>query len=530
MAKTRAPGHAWHPTVRRLALALTAAAGLLIWPAAGQQRAGRTPKPTVPSGEAAPASAAAAATRTRFLEMFGRGYYPGRTGQLVLIPREGDIITRNDPNVPFMHGTPWPYDVAIPLLFAGPAVKPGDYPGPAVQQDVAPTLAAALSVHMPPTASGRALPVLRAGFERPRAVLLVVLDGMRRDYFDRYAAEMPTLTALRRRSAWFGQAQVNAAPSNTAVGHSTIATGADPRVHGITGTNIYDRRRRARYELFDGEAPQDLMALTIADVWQQASGGRALVIAQGSMARAATPLGGHGACQVNGTAPVMASYEQETGRWVSNAECFRLPAYLEGRNAKTLWPASGEWMGHKIDSTVNVRYSGLFPPFEADAFTSIIEREPIGADQVPDLLLLNFKGADFVGHKHGPSSNELRATLAEMDRQLARVLKALEAKVGDNYLLAITADHGMPEAAPSPDRHHLAPAIIDLLHRKFDPEGKALVTVYEPENAQLFVDEERLASLHLTLRDLASSLQAQPFVFAAFTEDEVRRASGALKR
>ena len=146
------------------------------------------------------------------------------------------------------------------------------------------------------------------------------------------------------------------------------------------------------------------------------------------------------------------------------------------------------------------------------------------------LLLLNFKGADFVGHKHGPSSNELRATLAEMDRQLARVLKALEAKVGDNYLLAITADHGMPEAAPSPDRHHLAPAIIDLLHRKFDPEGKALVTVYEPENAQLFVDEERLASLHLTLRDLASSLQAQPFVFAAFTEDEVRRASGALKR
>jgi predicted AlkP superfamily pyrophosphatase or phosphodiesterase len=68
---------------------------------------------------------------------------------------------------------------------------------------------------------------------------------MRRDYFDRYAAEMPALTALRRRSAWFGQAQVNAAPSNTAVGHSTIATGADPRVHGITGTNIYDRRRRA---------------------------------------------------------------------------------------------------------------------------------------------------------------------------------------------------------------------------------------------------------------------------------------------
>jgi hypothetical protein len=515
MAKTNAPGHAWHMTIRRFALALTAAAGVLVWSA--------------DAGSPAPATAAAA-TRTRFLEMFARGYYPGRTGQLVLVPREGDIITRNDPNVPFMHGTPWPYDVAIPLFFAGPAVKPGDYPNPAVQQDVAPTLAAALGIHMPPTASGRALPVLRAGFERPRAVMLIVLDGMRRDYFDRYAAEMPALTALRRRSAWFGQALVNAAPSNTAVGHSTLATGADPRVHGITGTNIYDRRHHARYELFDDEKPQDLMALTLADVWQEASGGRAVVIAQGSMARAATPLAGHGACQVNGAPPLMASYEQETGRWVSNHDCFRLPSYLEGRNAKTLWPASGEWMGHKIDSTINVRYSALFPPFEADAFTSIIEREPIGADAIPDLLLLNFKGADFVGHKHGPSSKELRATLAEMDRQLARVLKALESKVGDDYLVAVTADHGMPEAAPTPDRHHLAPTIVDAIHEKFDPGKKALVTVYEPENAQLFVDEDRLATLHLTLKDLASYLQSQPYVFAAFTEDEVRRASAALKR
>ena len=57
--------------------------------------------------------------------------------------------------------------------------------------------------------------------------MLLVLDGMRRDYFDRYAASMPTLTALRQQSAWFTQARVNVLPSNTAVGHSTISTGAD---------------------------------------------------------------------------------------------------------------------------------------------------------------------------------------------------------------------------------------------------------------------------------------------------------------
>src|SRR5258707_822779 len=153
----------------------------------------------------APANAATLATRQRFLEMFARAYFPGRTGQLLIVPREGDFITRADPNVAYMHGSPWTYDIAIPLMLVGPAVRTGTYSTPAVQQDVAPTLAAALGVQMPPTTTGRVLPVLRTGFARPRVVMLLVLDGMRLDYFDRYAASMPTLTALRQRSAWLTQ-------------------------------------------------------------------------------------------------------------------------------------------------------------------------------------------------------------------------------------------------------------------------------------------------------------------------------------
>ena len=83
--------------------------------------------------------------------MFARAYFPGRTGQLLIVPREGDFITRPDPNVEYMHGSPWSYDVSIPLMFAGPAVKTGVFSVPAAQQDVAPTLAAALGVQMPPT-------------------------------------------------------------------------------------------------------------------------------------------------------------------------------------------------------------------------------------------------------------------------------------------------------------------------------------------------------------------------------------------
>ena len=175
-------------------------------------------------------------------------------------------------------------------------------------------------------------------------------------------------------------------------------------------------------------------------------------------------------------------------------------------------------MGHKINSATAVRYSGLFPAFEADAMAAMIEREGVGMDAVPDLILLNYKGADFVGHKYGPESNELRSTLGEMDRQLARLLTVLEAKVGDDYLLAVTADHGMPSEPPSPDRRHLAPAIVDRLHEHFDPQAKRLILSFEPENGQIFVDEAWLAELGLTLRDLSAFLESQPFLFAVFTD------------
>jgi len=476
----------------------------------------------------APSNAAVLAARQRFLEMFARAYFPGRNGQLLIVPREGDVITRADPDVAYMHGSPWPYDVSIPLMFVGPAVKTGVYATPAVQQDIAPTLAAALGVTMPPTATGRVLPVLRPGFVRPRVVFVLSLDGMRRDYFDRYANVMPTLSALRRRAAWFSQAQVNYLPTNTAVGHSTIATGTDPRIHGVTVNNIYDRVHHRREDLYVGMKPQVLMALTLADVWQLATAGRAIVLAQGSIDRAATPLAGHGACQPNGAPVVLVSYDEETGVWRSNPDCYRLPVYLKGRNASTLWAMESEWLGHKIDSPAAVRRSALFPAFEADAMTAMIEREPLGSDGVADLILMNSKGADFVGHRYGPDSNELRLTLGEMDRHLARMLSALEAKVGGDYLLAVTADHGMPSEPPSPDRRHFATSIVDLLHDKFDPEGKQLITSFEPENAQMFVDEDRLLHLGLTLGDLARFLETQPFVFAVFTQDDVRQAADAL--
>jgi hypothetical protein len=148
---------------------------------------------------------------------------------------------------------------------------------------------------------------------------------------------------------------------------------------------------------------------------------------------------------------------------------------------------------------------------------------------VPDLVLANYKAADYVGHQHGPASEELRVTLGEMDSNLARILAALEAKVGKNYLLAIAADHGMPGEPPEPGRRHFAPAIVERLHAKFDPHEKKLITYYEPENGQIFVDLDRLTTVGLTSRDLTEFLESEPYIFAVFTEDQVRRTASSLR-
>ena len=481
------------------------------------------------SGAGAGGRAGANARRATFLEMFARSYFPGRTGQIMLVPREGEILTRADPDVAFMHGSPWPYDSAIPLFFVGSQIVPGIRATAASQQDVAVTLATALGVSMPITATGRVLPVLRPNATKPRAVFVIVLDGMRIDYFDKHAAAMPTLSALRKRSAWFSHARINYLPTNTAAGHSTIATGTDPRIHGITGNNLFDRVQQKRHDMYEGWNPRDLTALTLTDVWQLETGGKAVVIAQGSSVPSATALGGHGACQVGGSRTIHAGYDERTGTWKSNAECFTLLPELAALTAQTVWPADGLWMGHKVDTPSSVRRSGLFPRFEADAFIRMIETQPVGQDEVADLLLLNFKGADYVGHKHGPDSAELAATLQEIDRQLARILAAVEAKVGPDFLLAVTADHGMPSEPTGDRRRHFATDIANMLNVRFDPEKKALVPYYEPENSQIFVDLERLSALTLTLNDLAGFLKQQSFLDSVFTEDEVRRAAATLK-
>ena len=478
-----------------------------------------------------------AAERERALGMFARAYYPGRSGQIMIVPREGSIVLAHDePEVKFMHGSPWRYDTRIPLLFFGaPYVRTGTYQGVARQQDVMPTLARILDLPVPPTVTGRPLDdavVSRTGSNAaqapPRIVVVAVLDAMRLDYFDRHAALMPTLNRLRREGAWFSNASVDYLPSITALGHATVGSGTDPRYHGTTGNSVFDPVARKTQLTFADNSPRDLMTLNLADVWNLHTRGRAVIVAQGSSFQAAVGLGGHGACLFAARPIRMVSYSRQSGAWTSNDSCYVMPAYVKQRNAREVWEqAGGSWMGHDIANADSVRRTALFARFEADTLLSMIEGEGVGADEIADLVLVNFKTPDYVSHQYGPDSPELRETLAELDRQFARVLEAVERKAPGRYLLALTADHGMPGEPSGNSLRVYTEDVIKLVHDRLDPEGR-LVLLYEPESSQLAIDLDRLASLKLTPETIVRLLEQQPFVFAAFTEAEVRRAAAAL--
>jgi hypothetical protein len=491
------------------------------------------PHPPV-TGPAAPAAAAAsgaatAGQRDAWLTQFARGYFPGRSGQLFMVSREGEFLVDHNPLYAFMHGSPWSYDTHIPLLLYGPPfIKPLVWNERVTQQDVVPTLAALLGMAPPATAIGRPLrEALAPASTRPRVVALLVLDGTRADYFDTYRDVLPTLSRLRAGGAWYSQAHVSSVPTLTAVGHANLGTGAEPQTHGLAVNYLFNRVTGKSQEAYDALDPGEMFALTLADVWNIETEGQAVIVGQGGAIRAMAGLVGHGACLVNGRRVRAASYSAAgDGAFETNAKCYALSDALKPFTARRYWTeAGGTWMGHDVTNPTKFRHSALFERFEGDALAAVLEAEPLGADDIPDLVLVNMKGPDYVGHAYGPASPEIKEELAELDRQVARALQIIERKAGaGRFAVAIAADHGMP-GEPRPGGRHYLDEIAKKIDARFSPGGGTVVQYFtDAANNEIHLDTAKLRSLKVSLRDVAAFLEAEVPFAAVYTEEEVRAA------
>lgn len=81
-----------------------------------------------------------------FLIRFRHSNYPRRSGDLTL--RFKPFYLVRSANYGTTHGSPYAYDTHVPIIFAGPGIKPGKYNQAVRTVDIAPTLADIL--HLPP--------------------------------------------------------------------------------------------------------------------------------------------------------------------------------------------------------------------------------------------------------------------------------------------------------------------------------------------------------------------------------------------
>lgn len=99
----------------------------------------------------------AAAADDVMATLFRNQLAEGRGGDLFLEPAPGCLLTQYPSGT--SHGSPYDYDLDVPLVFFGAGVEAARVPGPAAPVDIAPTLADRLGLERPADLDGRVLPL-----------------------------------------------------------------------------------------------------------------------------------------------------------------------------------------------------------------------------------------------------------------------------------------------------------------------------------------------------------------------------------
>lgn len=302
---------------------------------------------------------------------------------------------------------------------------------------------------------------LHAAPRPPKMVLVIVVDQFRYDYLTRYRGEYHAgIDRLLTHGAVFTNARFEHFPTVTAIGHSTVLTGATPSMSGIVGNDWYDRAAGKvvtsvsddSFKLLGGgtalgASPARLLVSTLGDELKIARAG-SKVIGLSFKDRSAILPAGH-------MADAAYWFDLGSGNFVSSTFYFaELPAWVKDFNASR--PADryrgAHWLNHTIPSE-GAHMAIEASPFGNELLESLAERaiqaEQLGLRGATDLLTVSFSSNDLVGHARGPDSPEVHEMCLATDRVLGKLFQYLDATLGpDNVLVVMTGDHGV---APLPE-------------------------------------------------------------------------------
>jgi len=325
--------------------------------------------------------------------------------------------------------------------------------------------------------------------------LQITVDQLRGDLPGRYVDRLPKggFRYLMEKGTWYRDAHYQHANTETAVGHATLATGANPSRHGIvandwidqeTGTFVYNTEDDRHHIIgrdpkkHEGVSPRNLLATTICDEMVVHNGRRSRAFSVSVKDRGAILPGGHVGkafwfSKSSGEFVTSTYYYDDYPSWVKQWNADK-PAdeykekswellkdrdtYVHGQMDDRPYEADlkplGRTFPHFLGGDTKYFYLLLTLTPVGDMLTldfakALVENEKLGHNDTgaPDYLQISFSSTDYIGHLFGPSSLETEDNILRLDRTLADLFQFIDEKVGlENTLIVLSGDHGAPEA------------------------------------------------------------------------------------
>ncbi len=342
---------------------------------------------------------------------------------------------------------------------------------------------------------------------KPKLILQVTVDQLRGDLPTRYYDRLGEggFKYLWEQGLVYTNAHHEHANTETIVGHTTLATGAQPAVHGMVGNLWLDRAtglttyniEDPNYKLLsqgadvnanteidptqkaaktEGRSPAAIMVSTLGDELKVNTNGKAKVYGVSIKDRAAVAMAGHAGkafwfSKAKGEFVTSNYYFDQYPKWVSDWNAKKVPqtyanktwsllhdqkTYLFGDSDDRKWETSlanfGRTFPHPYGPGGSAYYTTLLTISPAgdeitlDFAKTLLVAEQLGKDDITDYLSVSFSSTDYVGHLFGPSSLESEDNILRLDRSLAELFTFIDKQVGlKNTLIVFSADHGGAE-------------------------------------------------------------------------------------
>ena len=340
--------------------------------------------------------------------------------------------------------------------------------------------------------AGQNIRAAEAESAAPKLVVQITVDQLRGDLPMRYRERLGKggFRYLLEQGTHYSNAHYRHANTETAVGHATLVTGADPSRHGIvsnywfdqtSGESVYNTEDDRHHILgkkpkpHKGVSPRNLLSSTIGDELVLSNAGKSRVFSVSGKDRGAILPGGHAAkafwySKSSGQFVSSTYYYDEYPKWVADWNAKKPAERYRGKQWKLIQPRENYFARDIDDRIFEADFKSLgrtFPHgYGDDKYLNLvvgltpavdeltlefakltIEQEKLGVGEVTDFLAVSFSATDYVGHLFGPSSLESEDNILRLDRILASFFEFLERTVGlENTLIVLSADHGGPDA------------------------------------------------------------------------------------